>query len=74
VRPSHSKKAVWQIASQLPAPLIGKYASLAKAVNDNIMPLIALSGSFMKHEHPLKPNGYNSSALTQHTKFAQFIN
>jgi hypothetical protein len=80
VRPSHSKKAVWQIASQLPAPLIGKYASLAKAVNDNIMPLIALSGSFMKSMNthssqtaiipppsPNTPSSRNSSIDSHHT-------
>lgn len=47
VRPSHSKVTLWQITSQLPAPIIGKFASLAKAVNDNVIPLIGLSGSLM---------------------------
>jgi hypothetical protein len=45
VRPTHSKVALWQITSQLPAPLIGKFASIAKVVNDNVIPLIGLSES-----------------------------
>jgi hypothetical protein len=45
VRPTHSKVMLWQITSQLPAPLLGKFASIAKVVNDSFMPLIGLSGS-----------------------------
>jgi hypothetical protein len=45
VSPNHSKVALWQISSQLPAPMIGKFASIAKLVNNNVMPLIAMSGS-----------------------------
>jgi hypothetical protein len=44
VLPTHSKMALWQISSLLPAPIIGKLASIAKIVNNNVMPLIALSG------------------------------
>jgi hypothetical protein len=36
---------LWQITSQLPAPLLGKFASIAKVVNDKVVPLISLSGS-----------------------------
>jgi hypothetical protein len=45
VRPTHSKVVLWQITSQLPTPLLGKFASIAKVVNNNVMPLIGLSGS-----------------------------
>ncbi|KAH3917721.1 hypothetical protein HBH56_044020 [Parastagonospora nodorum] len=56
VRPVHSKITLWQVTSQLPAPLIGKFASLAKAVNNNIVPLIGMSGSFVStNSRPIHP-------------------
>jgi hypothetical protein len=56
VRPSHSKVTLWQITSQLPAPVIGKFATLARVVNDNVMPLMASSG-FKTRDGPVTLTG-----------------
>jgi hypothetical protein len=55
VRPSHSKVTLWQVTAQLPAPLIGKFASLARVVNDNIMPLAASSGLITQVRSAARP-------------------
>lgn len=43
VHPSHTKIAHLQAAEMLPAAMIGKFASLAKFVNGNILPLAGMS-------------------------------
>jgi hypothetical protein len=62
VRPAHSKITLWQVTSQLPSPLIGKFASVAKAVNNNIVPLIGMSGSFVSTDS--RPSQSASTART----------
>lgn len=46
VHPSHTRIAHMQVTELLPAPMIGKFAFLAKLINDNVTPLVGLSGSF----------------------------
>jgi hypothetical protein len=47
VHPSHSKVTHMLASSLLPAPVIGKFASIVKFVNDNVVPLVGLSGNLV---------------------------
>ncbi|ORY14302.1 Alpha/Beta hydrolase protein [Clohesyomyces aquaticus] len=47
VHPSHSGIAHLRAAELLPAPLIGKFMSVARFVNKNVIPLVGLSTSFI---------------------------
>ncbi|KAH7088177.1 hypothetical protein FB567DRAFT_523831 [Paraphoma chrysanthemicola] len=47
VHPTHSKITQMQATSMLPAPMIGQYASIARFVNANVIPLVGLSGSLI---------------------------
>jgi pimeloyl-ACP methyl ester carboxylesterase len=51
VHPSHSKITQLRAAELLPAPLIGRFASLVRFVNDNVIPLAGMSSGFI---HGLK--------------------
>ncbi|KAJ4985649.1 hypothetical protein SVAN01_08824 [Stagonosporopsis vannaccii] len=45
VHQSHSKVSQLRAAELLPAPILGKFVSVVKLINDNVMPLAGLSGS-----------------------------
>jgi hypothetical protein len=47
VHPSHSKVTHMLVSSLLPAPVIGKFASAVKFVNDNVVPLVGMSGNLI---------------------------
>ncbi|CAO2648020.1 Nn.00g089420.m01.CDS01 [Neocucurbitaria sp. VM-36] len=63
VHPSHSNIMTMRATELLPAPMIGKFASLAKFVNENVIPLAGLSGglvqgikgSMLHSNHPPAP-------------------
>lgn len=60
VHPSHSKVTHMQATELLPAPMIGKFASLAKFVNENVIPLVGMSGSIV---HGIKGSLLRPNAL-----------
>jgi hypothetical protein len=45
---SHSRMSHLQATELLPASLIGKFGSLGKFVNQNIVPMVGLSGAFLQ--------------------------
>tara|TARA_R110002003_G_scaffold290_6_gene18570 strand:+ start:6127 stop:7035 length:909 start_codon:yes stop_codon:yes gene_type:complete len=47
VHPTHSKMTQMQATAMLPAPMIGQFASVAKFVNGNVIPVVGLSGSLV---------------------------
>ncbi|KAH8732476.1 hypothetical protein GQ44DRAFT_735368 [Phaeosphaeriaceae sp. PMI808] len=47
VHPSHSKVTQMRVTSFLPAPVIGKFASIVKFVGENVVPLVGLSSNLM---------------------------
>jgi pimeloyl-ACP methyl ester carboxylesterase len=51
VHPLHSGITMLRAAELLPAPLIGRFASVARFVNDNVIPLAGMSSGFI---HGLK--------------------
>lgn len=59
VHPAHSKVMHMQAAELLPAPMIGKFSSVARFVNEKVMPLAGLSGSFVEGIKGsfMRPNG-----------------
>ena len=48
VHPTHSNVMHMRATELLPGPLIGKYASIAKFVTENVTPLAGLSGDFVQ--------------------------
>ncbi|KAF2244486.1 hypothetical protein BU26DRAFT_435448 [Trematosphaeria pertusa] len=48
VHHSHSKVKQLRATELLPAPLIGRFASLARFVNDNVVPLAGMSSGFLQ--------------------------
>jgi hypothetical protein len=50
VHPSHSNVTQMWATSLLPAPVIGKFASVVKFVNDNVVPLVGLSGNLVNSQ------------------------
>ncbi|KAF2795539.1 hypothetical protein K505DRAFT_373824 [Melanomma pulvis-pyrius CBS 109.77] len=48
VHHSHSEVLQMRATELLPAPMIGKFASVAKFVNKNVIPLVGLSGSLLE--------------------------
>ncbi|KAF2125600.1 hypothetical protein P153DRAFT_425959 [Dothidotthia symphoricarpi CBS 119687] len=66
VHPAHSKVAHLQAAQMLPAPMIGKFASLAKFINRNVTPLAGMSGSLM---HSIKGSLPLSNVLPDSVSF-----
>jgi hypothetical protein len=48
VHHSHSKMSHLQATQLLPASWIGKFGSLGKFVNQNVIPMVGLSGAFVK--------------------------
>jgi hypothetical protein len=50
VHPSHSSVTQMRATSLLPAPVIGKFASVVKFVNDNVIPLVGLSGNIVNSQ------------------------
>lgn len=46
--PSHSRISQLRATELLPAPILGKFISVVKFVNDNVTPLAGLSGSFVQ--------------------------
>ncbi|KAF2872193.1 hypothetical protein BDV95DRAFT_628590 [Massariosphaeria phaeospora] len=47
VHHSHSKVSQLRATELLPAPLVGRFASMARFVNDNVMPLTGLSSNLL---------------------------
>ncbi|KAF2473394.1 uncharacterized protein BDR25DRAFT_282909 [Lindgomyces ingoldianus] len=59
VHPSHSGVTHMRAAELLPAPLIGRFMSVARFVNKNVMPLAGLSSSFL---HGIKDSFLRSNS------------
>ncbi|KAG9192867.1 hypothetical protein G6011_11601 [Alternaria panax] len=60
---SHSKMTHLQATELLPASWIGKFGSIGKFVNQNIVPVVGLSGAFVKGiSAPLSHSGSTTTA------------
>ncbi|KAL6711222.1 hypothetical protein ACN47E_005753 [Coniothyrium glycines] len=70
VHPTHSKVAHMWATSMLPAPMIGKFASLVKFVNENVVPLSGMSDGVVQGIKDVllhSTSGPAPVALTPHT-------
>lgn len=68
VHPSHSKVTQMRATDLLPAPMIGKFASIVKFVSDNVMPLISHNVKPLRALHNMpSPVPLSSSTILSRT-------